>query len=495
MFLSSGLNHSSHAAHDISRADSSFRAAETHSLPPDFPVNLVAGESMAKNSSNEFYNDVPKDGYFYSTKKAQVKKFSLEKFGGREETGGMSSFEHHEGGVGPGIKPYDNLVESRRAEYASSHFSLPVNSHSNHHAHSHLHYGHHPHPTGPRAVPIAVRSPPPGMVRPVLVPGPPPRPAFYGPRVMVPPPPPPAPVMMVRPRFFSPPPPPPGAFVRAQPVPVFVPPPMHVYQEAGGKHSRGKNVSSRSSSRSSSISPERDRSKKEKGGAKQSYQHLHHAHHRHHNTSSHAHHHHDDSSITSSRPATPPTDYDSAPPRGARVSRKDEHVMRQNYIREMNGPHHGAMTMWPAGRKGAPAGGYYVVPVDGVYGAPTLQRARSVPLRDGEKSRSQSKKDKKSKKSKKSSKKSAKSKSKKSEVTNIEVGEDASDLAMRHLDMTSNTFDNQTSGYERSFSKSAAEKAFSKSLAAETKNAGGGSAYNAYLMNQNGGHESEFPMY
>ncbi|XP_059169295.1 uncharacterized protein LOC131951045 [Physella acuta] len=196
----SGVNSSTY---EVSKGDISFQA-ETASLP-EFPIQLVPGEPMAQNTSPAFYKEPPASGYFYSTKNAQVKKYSLHRYanGGGDDASSIAP---------PVMETLD-----RRSGYAGSHYSTGA---------------------APMRRPIMVpvrpmfAPPPPTFMRPVLLP--PPRPASM--------------YAYPRPRFFSPPPPP-----VVRPLPVFVPPPVYYDNNFRSSH-RHHSFSSRSSSSSPETS-------------------------------------------------------------------------------------------------------------------------------------------------------------------------------------------------------------------------------------------------
>lgn len=391
---------------------------ETASLP-DFPIQLVPAEPVIPNASATLYREPPQNGYFYSSKHVQVKKYALQKSGGNS-------------GIDEGVFPASTDHFDKRPGYAASHHSASASVF----------------PTQPRhpvMVPVRTYQPalPPAFVRPVLV-APPPHPALFS---------------YPRPRFFSPPPP----VLRVRPVPMFVPPPVSViYDDDSHTKTRGSGRVSRESSRSSSESsiPGSPRL----NGKPQKKAHENHAR--------------DNSSSSSSRPRTPPTDYDV--PRGPRVSRREEFYTRQNLTRDRTG------SPRAFARKGHK--GYYMVPPYGYYGHPTasLGRPRSVPPY-GERTLTKSK-NKKSKKKKKDGKKSKKG--------SYEDPEDELTDSVGYMSELAGTADSkQPRDFRRLENQFKHERAFSKSLAEETRHSvRGNSAFNAYsLNNTTGTNENDFP--
>ncbi|XP_055863233.1 histone-lysine N-methyltransferase SETD2-like [Biomphalaria glabrata] len=408
------------ATYEPIKVDTSFQT-ETASLP-DFPIQLTPGESMAVNTSPAFYKEPPSTGYFYSTKNAQVKKYALHKFGG------ASSVADDTHSV---IIP---AVETAPG-YAASHYSASAIV---------------PPSRPPIVVPLRPYiPPPPPLMRPVLMaPAPMAQPIYAFPR----------------PRFFSP--PPPATILRARPVPVFVPPPPStVYYDVDPRaRPRHRSFSSRSAS-SSSSSPDTSRvnghtSRKSRTSNVR-----------------------DDSSVSSSRPRTPPTDYD-APKGFTRLSRRSEYYQRQNGL-----PYHQNGTLpGYTSAKGlpVPSNGFYVVPQYGYYG--TSERPKSVPPYGSK--HSSKKKEKKSKKNKKDKKKGSKKNSN-------GLDESSDSLAGYHSEVGQNSDSRQPRDFRRFENQFKHERAFSKSLSEETRHSvRGDTTHDAYALNTSiHPNDKEFPMY
>ncbi|CAG5135354.1 unnamed protein product [Candidula unifasciata] len=406
----------SSSAYDVSRADSSF-FTETASLP-EFPIQLVPGDSVEPVSpatSPAFYKEPPPNGFFYSTKNAQVKKYSLHKFSG------AAGADDTHSSIPAGTDHFERLPG-----YASSHYS-----------------------TSGAVLPTVPRQP-------VLVPIhpyshlSPPLPAYTRPVFVGPPPPPPTMFAYPRPRFFSPPP-----VMRARPVPVLVPPP--VYNDSTYLRAKVGRRGSRESSRSTSPSsiPE---SAQLNGKPHRKF------------------HPHDETSQSSSRPRTPPTDYDAPSSRGHRVSRKEDFYLRQNV--------HPASSQVQAARGFK---GYYWAPPYGYYSLPHPTgpaRPRSVPpYVERREKKSKNKEAKKSKKTKKRSSKKG-------------HHENAHDESTDSVGYTSEIADNRLPrDFRRVENQFKHERAFSKSLAEEKRNSlKGSTAFNAYSLNNTvGNNENDFP--
>ena len=350
--------------------DLSFRGASDTSSLPDFPIQIKPADSINTSMpAAAIPEHSSKEGYFYSTKNTQVKRYSLQRFHG------SSGIDDTPSVIGAGA---DQFVRRPVSAYAGSQVSAPV-SHHHHYQHANQHH-HHMHQES--HAPVLIPPPPPGAVYPVAVRHPPPPPMMVPVRAVRPPPvmrpvyviPPPPPYMHPRsPRFFSP--PPPGA-MRARPVPMLlVPPPGEMPAtlprpaRPGRRGSRGSSHSS--TDHSSSPSPARMNGKVGSSKKQQNHNHERGA----------------SSEGSGSRPHSPPTDYEGNA-RGPRVSRREDFLMR-----ERNGfatlPHPGAP-------------GVYMMPPYSFYPPPpgAYERARSQPPLDR-------KSKKKEKKSKKSSKKSS----------------------------------------------------------------------------------------
>ncbi|KAH9503183.1 hypothetical protein Btru_070175 [Bulinus truncatus] len=430
--LTSGVHHS--ATYEAGKGDTSFQT-ETASLP-DFPIQLTPGESMTAGTSPAFFKEPPPSGYFYSTKNAQVKKYSLHKFGGGNPS--VVDDSHSVIMTGPDVNP----------GYAASHYSASAIV---------------PPSRPPVMVPLrpyVPTSPPSSIMRPVLVsPAPITQPVFAYPR----------------PRFFSPPPPP--TILRARPLPVLVPPPpSHVYYDADFRgRPRQRSLSSRSASSSSSSSPGTSRVS---GRASRKSRGSHHARG-------------DDASELSSRPRTPPTDYDS-PKSAARMSRRSEY-----YLRHQNGiPYQNGTLPGYAPKKGhpVPTNGFYVIPQYGYYG--TVERPRSVPPYIDAHGSSKKKKDKKS--LKKSKKEKEKKKGSKKHPSGNGHDESTDSLAGYHSEVGLNSENKQPRDFRRLENQFKHERAFSKSLMEETRHSvRGDTTHDAYTLNASVHHPNnkEFPMY
>ncbi|GFR94708.1 serine/arginine repetitive matrix protein 1-like [Elysia marginata] len=428
--------------------DMSFRASDTSSIP-DFPIQIKPADNFVTHVNAAPAGPLPehssKDGYFYSTKNTQVKRYSLQRFHGSSGVDDTPSL------IGPGA---DQFMRRPASAYASSHVSAPA-SHHHHHYHLHASQQHQHKHFEPVMYPP---PPPPGMIYPVGGrPVPPPmmapmramRPPLMRPVYVVPPPPP--YINQRSPRFFSP---PPG--LRARPVPMYLVPPGEMPAtlprpvRTGRRGSRGSSHSS--TDHSSSPSPARVNGKAN-GGKK------HHAQER--GASSDG---------SSSRPQTPPTDYEGAA-RGPRVSRRDDFLMRER---------NGFATLPP------PGAGVYMMPPYSFYPPPpgAYQRARSQPPVD-----------RKSKKKEKKSKKSHKKLSRKSSAKNggsrhqHDMYESTDSVGGYQSEMLTgskaNTENRKPRDFMRMENQFQHERAFSKSLAEETRKSTGGelsTMNNAYSL-------------
>lgn len=409
------------SAYDVSRADTSF-FTETASLP-EFPIQLVPGESMepiSPSTSPAFYKEPPPNGFFYSTKNAQVKKYSLQKYSGTmgadDTYGSFPAGDHFE----------------RSPGYASSHYSTSG----------------------------AVLATPPRQ--PVLVPihtypsFPPPLPAYTRPMLIRPPP----PATMFaypRPRFFSPPP-----IVRVRPLPVLVPPPASAGVYSENLYQRAKLARQESRGSSHSTSPSSIPESAQLNGRSHSKIGTH-----------------DETSQSSSRPRTPPTDYDAPYSRAHRISRKEDFYLRQNTTHDHS--------VTPQGHAGQGFKGYYIVPPYGYYSLPHAAgaaRPRSVPPYVERREKKSKNKD---------SKKIKKTKKKTSKKGNLENTHDESTDSVGY---TSEIADSrQPRDFRRMENQFQHERAFSKSLTEEKRQSLRGSgAFNAYSLNNTVGNtENDFP--
>lgn len=260
---------------------------------------------------------------------------------------------------------------------------------------------------------------------------------------------PPVPMMYGYPRGqFMPPPP---DMMRARPVPVMIPGPGgQVPPPARRRGSKGSTPSDRSSS---GGSPRERRSKqkayKKSNGAATTG---------------------DESSDEDSRPRTPPTDYDQ--PKGPRVSRK-EGYLKQRTGRRSASPSHSA-PLYPA------QNGYFMMPSYGYYPPHPAMVARNhslPPSSDRAKGKSQKK-----------SKKDKKGKNKAKENINYREYDESVDSMGYQSELGPNALP-----FRRFQNQFQHERAFSKSLAEETKRSDGSFGRNAY--NLNAGQPPEMPLF
>ncbi|KAL4223776.1 hypothetical protein ACF0H5_017242 [Mactra antiquata] len=336
-------------------------------------MRLIPAEPITQVAAGpEFFEPVSTQGYFYSSDKADVKKYNIERLN-----------RHEDKPPAPTVTPVpDQTVLNGTVQRTPS----VVNGYS-------------AAPT-PRPAPERAKAapPPPIYVRLPRQYGPPmqpysPRPMFYGP-------PPPPHFMPVRPRFFSPPPPrfrpqpfmmPPGAPPPMSGAPIFVRRPR---PPSDGSRSRSPSTDSQRSKGSRSKTPTPgDVNDPEETTPKERIPNA------------------DESSDESvrvanrQRPSTPPTDYDDRHKR-ERMSRRDAYEVRYGVAPP---PRYG-----PPPEFISPYGNdYYVYPPrHGGYAPFPLfnphTRARSLPNHGRQKSQSPKRKGKKSKKSKKNKNKKGK---------------------------------------------------------------------------------------
>ncbi|XP_071093818.1 uncharacterized protein [Haliotis cracherodii] len=398
----------------------------------DYPVRLISGERRPVSTNGvapEFMDNPPEHGYFYSTKTSKVKKYTVDP---------VSDVEG------------DYLNASSHAPFAGR-------------------------PAGDRrsvySQPVTVAAMPPGASMTL----PHPRPAPVIPIRAVPPPPPTViaapPHIVRRGRFFSPPP----TLMRPRMIPgyprqdphVFMPPPP-VFIDAPyvikrrpqrrGSHSSGSGSGSSRSSSPRNIHDETFPKRTMNGDNG------------------------DLSSELSSRPRTPPTDYESRP-RGPRISRREDYDLR----------HRPPLGAFPSnGFAPPPQHGYYMYgPQRYPYMPMYVEgRARSVPPPEGK-----GKKGKKNKKNKKE---------KKSKKRVYGIPSDSTDSYSGYMSENPNMFDRSYPRLPRDFRKkenmNMSERAFSKNLEAQSRNPhlneGGMSAYalNEHMASRVRG-EDEFHMY
>ncbi|XP_050409775.1 uncharacterized protein LOC126824576 [Patella vulgata] len=258
-----------HSYHGEVQTNTLKSAVNGHSNGDAIPMRLVSGE-IRQNAAPEFYETPPQQGYFYSTKTSPVKKYSVEQ---------VVSDNEGERIRATSPPPLSARSVDRRSAYSFA-TSRPA-----------------PPPTvihtlpRPRQNVIPVRS----MPVPVHV-----RPRFFSP-----------PPSLLRPKVVSrlkepymlvPPPPP--------PMIIDGPPPHLVKQRnrrRGSESSASHSHSAHDQASSRSSSPDFNFARKVVNGDGG-----------------------DASSEVSSRPRTPPTDYDKKGPRKPRVSRKEQHEMRHH---------------------------------------------------------------------------------------------------------------------------------------------------------------------
>ncbi|XP_076434575.1 uncharacterized protein LOC143274598 isoform X1 [Babylonia areolata] len=402
-------------------------------------VRLVAGadrpdpEVQGQQVAPEFYEAPPQHGYFYKTKDSQIKTYTVERV--------MEGEAERLRAVPPHLAPtLTRGPPSDRRPHPHPHPPPPGSMTM-------------PHPHHGRSV-FPVRSMPPSAT-------------------------------LIRPRFFSPPPPMlrPRPLVVGQPHVmagdpyVFHPPPPNVIDAPYGggnrrRHQRrgGSDSSSRGSSASSSPgSPPAMNGRRGvlngDGG--------------------------DGSSDVSSRPRTPPTDYD----RGPRVSRKDQFVQRQRYLN--GGPgHYSTLPGGPPPPPPAHPYDFYVYPHRYPYaGYPPymMERARSVPppAQRGHKSKER--------------KKNRKGKKEKKKKAGRPVYGVPSDISTDSVGYTSEVgpageYPRMPRDFRRMENQFKHERAFSKSLAEEFRGGPGEGTGNAYSLNEHmvqrgAGHEPDFHLY
>ena len=431
----------------------------------DHPVRLVAGDNFSQRVAPEFYEPPPTHGYFYKTRDSQIKTYAVERVmdGEAERLRAISPHTVPTLSRGP--------PSERRSVHGGSGVAL---------AGPGVGYGAGgmtlPYPAGRTLIPVRAVPPPPSTLG--------------------------------RPRFFSPPPPllrprpgPPGSHVMARGDPVvFLPPPPGMVDASflsgagpgpGRRRASSDSSSHRSSGSSSPPASPRDLPGKTavngEGGPAGG----------------------DGSSDVSSRPRTPPTDYEKG---GPRVSRKEQFHRHQRHLREVNGagplpaPVFGYATL--PGPGGAPPPhavpvhpyDFYMYPRYPYPGLPPymLERARSVPPSAARA---------KSKESKKSARKAKKEKKKKSgkkrtygvpsDISTDSVGY-ASELGPG---AGAGEYPRMPRDFRRLENQFKHERAFSKSLAQEFRAEPGENAGNAYALNEHmliraaAAAEPEFNMY
>ncbi|XP_041348934.1 serine/arginine repetitive matrix protein 1-like [Gigantopelta aegis] len=381
----------------------------------EYSVRLVQGE-YHNGAAPEFFGNPPQHGYFYSTKPQQVKKYNVEKL---------------------------SDPEPERLQAASS---TPVT-----------------HPMfraatlGPRLstqsrAPTVASVP---MSATMTLPPPPPRPVTIPVRVVTPPmqhaPPP--PVAAVRPRFFSPPPP----MMRPRMVPrpqdpfVFMPPPpVYVDQPYVVRRSHRRRGSASSGSHSSrSFSPPRNGhdetfAKRTMNGDA------------------------DASSEVSSRPRTPPTDYEGKTgfPR-TRISRREQFELRQRPMPP--GPFY-PHPMHPYD--------YYVYPPNRYSYMPFYAtRPRSMPPPTDRGKKPDKKKGRKNKKDKKSKRRVYGAPS---DISTDSIGYQ-SEIPANMMDKTSHRIPRDFRRFENQHKN---ERAFSSSLAKEGRYGTVDESHSAYSLNE-----------
>ena len=433
----------------------------------EHPVRLVAGDTASQRVAPEFYEPPPQHGYFYKTKDSQIKTYTVERVveGEAERLRAISPNAAPTLPRGPGAGPFPM---DRRPMYVGGAPPPPQG------------------PAPPQVVPGAMTLPhhPQGRnlipVRAV----PPPHPG--GPSLT-----------LIRPRFFSPPPP----MLRPRPVPfpqshvmardpyVFLPPPPNIIDapyvirrrppRRGGSDSSSRGSSGSSSPPGSPRAMNGRRAVNGDGGGGAGG---------------------DGSSDVSSRPRTPPTDYE----RGPRVSRKEQFDRSQRYLREVNGgPMMNYGTMPPGVVGGPPSMAahpydFYVYPPPRYpyaagYPPYMMERARSVPPpADRGKSKERGKKS--HRKAKKDKKKSGK------RVYGV-----PSDISTDSVGYTSEVgpggeYPRMPRDFRRFENQFKHERAFSKSLAEElrggpTDNPGNAYSLNEHMAQRGAGADADFNLY
>ncbi|KAK7087895.1 uncharacterized protein [Littorina saxatilis] len=446
------------------RSAASTSGISTRASPPvagpegEHPVRLVAGltvsgASMSTDKTSqrvapEFYEAPPRHGYFYKTPDTQIKTYTVERvMDGEKER--LTAISPNAMSPRPGSdrrSMYEGTLSPPPHHPVSGAMTLP-------------------HPPGRTLIPV--RAMPPSAA-------------------------------VIRPRFFSPPPP----LLRPRPmmVPqhpmmagrggdpyVFLPPPHppHMVDAPYVIRRRPPRRSSDSSSRGSTGSSSPPGSPREMNGRRMV-------------NGDGA----DGSSDVSSRPHTPPTDYERG---GPRVSRKEQFDRSQRHIKEMNGgplPPHLSYATLPGGPlpPQPPPGypyDYYVYPTRYPYGPVAyppfmMERARSVPPQANRGKSHDRKKNRKGKKEKK-----------KSDKRMYGV---PSDISTDSVGYTSEVapggeYPRMPRDFRRLENQFRHERAFSKSLAEEGSRGGPEHMANAYSLNEHmaqrgGGTETDgFTMY
>jgi len=387
-----------------------------------YPVKLAPGAPVEPNAGPTFYEEQPQNGYFYTTNKAGVKKYSLEKI---QSGGGADTIETRSviagsvlNGADDSVPPGFDITDPKPRGYAGSTVSAPAYRMP---------------PRQPYMMPVGYMRPPPMYMRPMMY-GPPP-PSMYG---------------YPRRPFIAP----PGSeMMRAHPVPVMIPGP-----QPGGyypppprrRNSRGSSPSDRSSSGGSPRVPRNKAKQRPKSGAAATNR--------------------EESSDGSSRPHSPPTDYDQ--PKGPRVSRKDGYLKqdRRSVSPALSAP------LYP------PPHGYYMMPPQyGYYPVHPAMMARNHSLPPNTERG-------KEKKSKKKSKKDPKPKNKGKENTTFKEYDESADSVGYQSEAGQNNLP-----FRRFQNQFQHERAFSKSLAEEIKKSDGSLGRNAYNLNAN--EAAEMPLF
>ncbi|RUS75051.1 hypothetical protein EGW08_017187 [Elysia chlorotica] len=305
--------------------DMSFRASDTSSLP-DFPIHIKPADPVVAHNNNNNNNTnsnmstlngatssigsaqaehlTSKDGFFYSTKHTQVKRYSLQRFHGSSGVDDSASV------IGAGG---DLFTRRPASAYAASQVSATASQQHHHHHQQHSHASQqHQHQHLEHHAPLMYHSPP-GMV-PVPVPVP-------------------HPVVAVRP----PPPPPPHMMVPEAPqTPRLITPARPAPRGLTARQTAGRGAKPRREAHQENHQQARA------GGSSEG---------------------------SSSRPQTPPTDYEGGA-RGPRVSRREDFMMRER---------NGYATLPPPG-----AAGVYMMPPYPFYPLPpgAYERTRSQPPLD-----------------------------------------------------------------------------------------------------------------
>lgn len=429
-------------------------------------MHLVPGEPLGINvtAGPEFFEPVSTQGYFYSTDKAEVKKYNIAKLGDPEPS--PASVLHTEPIPVPpfeGPPPPQHVINGPPPQHVIN--GLPPR-----------------HVIG--GAPVFVRPPPPAPVF-IRRGPPPPRPVFVGP------PPPPQPIF-VRPRFFSPPPP------RFRPMPYMMPPPPGVppppprYATPVFVRRRKPGSRSPSGSKSRSVTPVADENTAPKnipnGDA---------------DTSSNSSH---------DRPRSPPTDYEKRL-KGQRMSRREEYEYKTKDrdttpTRERYFAHRSPIYIAAERLPPMPYDYYVYPPRHGGYAPFTVYnphgRSRSVPAHQRHRSPSPRKKGKKGKKVKKSKKHRDRRLYERNNNIPSDVSTDS--YAGYHSEIPVRQRPKETGGYEfypprdfrRDENQFMNERNFSRSIVEESRRESKPPP-TAYELNESRGHgdeiEGDFTLY